>query len=387
MDQSLNQPCKKFVLRLESIAEIMENINGEIDQSTAFYVLLDHIATHLDVDAVALYVTKNGEKLENIARLGFRLNDHVKTMGSDEGGQAKKVLSTGKAIRYNQTTGNSTTEKFLNFMRQEGFYDYLGLPLVEDKNIAGVLELFSCTPFNTTQDWQLHLRFILGLSASTIQRKKILHKRKMTETELEVAYSETLEAWVRALEIRDRYTAGHTQRVLELTLRLAIQMGIPQEMLVHTTRGVLLHDIGKLAISDKILHKTGPLDNNEWQEMREHPRFAYNLLKPIHYLRPALDIPYCHHEKWDGSGYPRGLRADEIPFQARIFAVVDVWDALTTDRPYRAAWAKQDALSYIQSKAGTEFDPKVVEEFVDLVQSEQAITQPIPVDGTTTKPL
>ena len=124
MDQSLKQPCKKFVLRLESIAEIMENINGEIDQSTAFYILLDHIATHLDVDAVALYVTKNGEKLENIARLGFRLNDHVKAMGSDEGGQAKKVLSTGKAIRYNQTTGNSTTEKFFNFMRQEGFYDY-----------------------------------------------------------------------------------------------------------------------------------------------------------------------------------------------------------------------------------------------------------------------
>jgi HD-GYP domain-containing protein (c-di-GMP phosphodiesterase class II) len=251
------------------------------------------------------------------------------------------------------------------------------MPLVENQQVLGVLEMFSARPLNTTPDWRLHLKFIRGLASNTIRRKILSEQQKTTATELEIAYSETLEAWVRALEIRDHYTAGHTQRALDLTLRLATKMGIPDEMLVHITRGVLLHDIGKLAVSDNILRKTGPLDSEEWQAMREHPKFAYNLLKPIQYLRPALDIPYCHHEKWDGSGYPQGLQGEAIPYPARIFTVVDVWDALTTDRPYRRAWQKDDALNYIRAKAGTEFDPKVVDEFVGLVSMTESATQPV----------
>jgi HD-GYP domain-containing protein (c-di-GMP phosphodiesterase class II) len=379
MEQTKSNPCKKYVLRLEAISEILEEINSEIESTTCYYILLDHIATQLDVNAVSLNIRGEKDQLENIARLGFRTSESIRGISTNSNGLARKVVETGKPIRYNQSSTNTASEIFRGFMNDEGFYDYLGIPLEEKRRIIGALELFSYTPFNITADWQQHMHFIRSLATNTIRRKQLINQRSVSQTELEVAYSETLQAWVRALEIRDRYTAGHTQRVLEITLRLATKLGIPDELLVHLTRGVLLHDIGKLAVSDNILRKTGPLDNKEWQAMREHPQFAYNLLKPIQYLRPALDIPYCHHEKWDGSGYPRGLKADEIPYQARIFSVVDVWDALTTDRPYRKAWPKHDALNYIRSKAGTEFDPRVVDAFVEMINTDMSSTQPIEV--------
>lgn len=375
-----NDPCKGYALRLEAISDILSDVNDEIDSRTCYYVLLDHITTQLGLDAVALYVRTGFGVLENIARLGFRASEKVRTFVHETGSMAQRVIETKQVARYNPSVANTVSESFVQFVKEEGFYDYLGFPVIENGKALGVLELYSITPFNTTTDWKLHLKFIRSLTANTIKRKMLMEERSRTATELEVAYSETLEAWVRALEIRDQYTAGHTQRVLELTLRLASQMGIPDELLVHITRGVLLHDIGKLAVSDNILRKTGPLDNKEWQAMREHPQFAYKLLKPIQYLRPALDIPYCHHERWDGSGYPRGLRGDNIPFQARIFSVVDVWDALTTDRPYRKAWSKQEAAAYIESKSGKEFDPKVVSEFIELITTDLSSTQPIPVN-------
>ncbi|MEJ2757102.1 MAG: HD domain-containing phosphohydrolase [Anaerolineales bacterium] len=365
---------------MEAISDILSDVNDEIDSRTCYYVLLDHITTQLGLDAVALYVRTSFGVLENIARLGFRASDKVRTFVHEAGSMAQRVIETKQVVRYNPSAANTVSESFVQFVKEEGFYDYLGFPVIENGKVLGVLELYSITPFNTTTDWKLHLKFIRSLTANTIRRKVLMEERSRTATELEVAYSETLEAWVRALEIRDQYTAGHTQRVLEMTLQLASQMGIPDEMLVHITRGVLLHDIGKLAVSDNILRKTGPLDNKEWQAMREHPQFAYKLLKPIQYLRPALDIPYCHHERWDGSGYPRGLKGDNIPFQARIFSVVDVWDALTTDRPYRKAWSKQEAAAYIESKSAKEFDPKVVSEFLELVTTDLSSTQPIPVD-------
>lgn len=381
METTNNDPCRKFSLRLEAISEIMADVNAEIDSGASYYILLDHVSTQLDVTAVALSIRTSISKLENIARLGFRTVDGARSIGYGTNSMAQKVLESRQIIRYNQSSLNTVTEDFRNFMIMENFYDYLGMPLVENQQILGVLEMFSPRPMDTTPDWRMHLKFIRGLASNTIRRKMLAEQQKSTATELEIAYSETLEAWVRALEIRDNYTAGHTQRVLDLTLRLATKMGIPDEMLVHITRGVLLHDIGKLAISDNILRKTGPLDSEEWKSMREHPKFAYNLLKPIQYLRPALDIPYCHHEKWDGSGYPQGLQGDAIPYPARIFTVVDVWDALTTDRPYRKAWQKEDALNYIRAKAGTEFDPKVVDEFVGLVSVKETATQPIYVQA------
>jgi len=144
-------------------------------------------------------------------------------------------------------------------------------------------------------------------------------------------------------------------------------MGVADAALVHVRRGALLHDMGKLGIPDHILQKPGKLTDEEWELMRQHPRYAFEMLHSVEYLRPALDIPYCHHEKWDGSGYPRGLRGEQIPLGARIFAVVDVWDALTSDRPYREAWPREKALAYIKAEAGTHFDPEVVELFLQVI--------------------
>jgi putative nucleotidyltransferase with HDIG domain len=189
-----------------------------------------------------------------------------------------------------------------------------------------------------------------------------------TTVELALAYDTTLEGWSSALDLRDHETEGHTQRVTAMTLRLARSLGIPDAELVHMRRGALLHDIGKMGIPDKILLKPGPLTDEEWVIMKKHPVYAYELLSPIPYLRSALDIPYCHHEKWDGSGYPRGLKGEQIPLSARLFAVVDVWDALRSDRPYRRGWDEERVAQHIADGSGTHFDPKVVAAFQQLGQ-------------------
>lgn len=182
--------------------------------------------------------------------------------------------------------------------------------------------------------------------------------------ELKNAYETTLEGWSRALELRDRETDGHTQRVTELTMRVARAMAFTPEELVNIRRCALLHDIGKLGVPDHILHKPGPLDECEWKIMRQHPLFAYNMIHPVEYLRPALDIPCYHHEKWDGSGYPYGLKGTQIPLAARIFALADVYDALSSDRPYRAALPRERVLEHIRNGSGSHFDPNVVEIFL-----------------------
>lgn len=183
---------------------------------------------------------------------------------------------------------------------------------------------------------------------------------------LREAYDTTLEGWGRVLDLRDGETEGHSQRVAHMTVRLALELGIKGEELLQIRRGALLHDIGKIAIPDRILLKPDKLTSEEWEPMRQHPVYAYETLFSIPYLRPALDIPYCHHERWDGSGYPRGLREEKIPVAARIFAVVDVWDALTSDRPYRKAWPEQKVIEYLHSQSGKKFDPRVVEAFFHL---------------------
>ncbi|MBX0330930.1 HD-GYP domain-containing protein, partial [Oscillochloris sp. ZM17-4] len=161
---------------------------------------------------------------------------------------------------------------------------------------------------------------------------------------------------------------GHSLRVTELTVAIARALGLDEEQIVHIRRGALLHDMGKLGVPDHVLLKPGKLDEEEWALMRRHPELAYEMLSPITFLQPALDIPYCHHEKWDGTGYPRGLRGTQIPLAARIFAVADVWDALTSDRPYRAAWSKEKALAYIKEQSGSHFEPETVAVFLQVMQ-------------------
>jgi putative two-component system response regulator len=186
--------------------------------------------------------------------------------------------------------------------------------------------------------------------------------------ELRAAYQQTIEGWSQALDLRDHETTGHTRRVTEMTIRLARLAGVDETSIEHIQRGAILHDIGKMGIPDSILHKPGPLTENEWKIMRMHPVYAYEWLSAIDFLRPALDIPYCHHEHWDGSGYPRGLRSEQIPLAARMFTIVDVWDALRADRPYRHALPESEALAYIESQKGDLFDPELAALFIKNIR-------------------
>jgi putative nucleotidyltransferase with HDIG domain len=203
-----------------------------------------------------------------------------------------------------------------------------------------------------------------------LDNAQMVESLQKSTNELRAAYEATLEGWARALELRDKETEGHAQRVTSLTLALARRLGVPEERLPHIRRGALLHDIGKIGVPDHILKKPGPLDEEEWEIMRQHPLWAYEMLKDIPYLQPALAIPLFHHERWDGSGYPSGLVGTAIPLAARIFAVVDVYDALTSDRPYRSAWSREKALAYLKEQRGKLFDPRVVDAFLETMQSE-----------------
>jgi len=216
----------------------------------------------------------------------------------------------------------------------------------------------------------LLLALFFGTLAHETRESATRHRFNL---ELARAYDSTLEGWARALDLRDNETEGHTHRVAQLTVRLAHAMGLRDADLVHIRRGALLHDMGKLAIPDSIMLKPSALTDEQAEIMRRHPDYAHELLSPIGYLRPALDIPYCHHEKWDGTGYPRGLKGEEIPLAARIFAVVDVWDALRSDRPYRAAWTEERAKAYIQEQADIHFDPKVVTAFLKTLETPQPV--------------
>ncbi|PKQ29049.1 MAG: HD-GYP domain-containing protein [Actinobacteria bacterium HGW-Actinobacteria-10] len=186
--------------------------------------------------------------------------------------------------------------------------------------------------------------------------------------ELARAYDETILGWAHALDMRDQATHGHAERVTDLTLRLAQRLGLGDGNLADIRRGAFLHDIGKMTVPDSILNKAGPLTEEEWEIMRGHPLRAHALLSRIDYLKGAIDIPYCHHERWDGSGYPQGLRGEDIPLAARVFAVVDVWDALTSDRPYRAAWSEEKAMDYLLEQAGMQFDPIIVAAFIQVLR-------------------
>jgi len=210
-------------------------------------------------------------------------------------------------------------------------------------------------------------RELQAASRNITERKEAEEQLQLAHTDLQEAYDKTIEGWVLALDLRDRETEGHTQRVKIMTEKLARVMGFSEEEITHIRRGALLHDMGKMGIPDEILQKPGPLTDDEWVIMRRHPEMAYQMLSPIKYLKEAITIPYYHHERWDGSGYPHKLKGLEIPLQARMFAVVDVWDALSSDRPYRKRIPHKEVVDYLLNESGRLFDPQVIQAFIPLI--------------------
>ena len=254
----------------------------------------------------------------------------------------------------------------------EGFAAYFIAPLVAKGELLGALEIYHRAPIVMKTEWLKFLETLAGQAAIAIDNATLFANLQRSHEDLTEAYDTTLEGWSTALDLRDKETEGHTQRVTGMTVRLAERMGVGPGELVQVRRGALLHDIGKMGIPDRILLKPDALTDDEWALMHMHPTYAWQMLKPIAYLERALDIPYCHHEKWDGSGYPRGLKGEEIPLSARIFCIVDVYDALTSDRPYRPAWPHDKALEHIRRLSGTHFEPSVVQAFLQMVgETEQ----------------
>jgi putative nucleotidyltransferase with HDIG domain len=241
-------------------------------------------------------------------------------------------------------------------------HSLLGVPMRIQNRVIGVLEALNKKQGKFTEEDVKILTAIASQAAVAIENAQLVEA-------LQESYESTLEGWAAALDLRDKETEGHSQRVTLLAIQLAQEIGVSKEDLTYLRQGALLHDIGKMAVPDSILHKNGPLTEPEKAIMREHPVNAYNMLYPITYLRPALDIPFCHHEKWDGSGYPSSLKGEEIPLAARIFSIIDVWDALRSNRPYRKAWSVKKTIAYIQEQAGKSFDPKLVKRFVEIIPS------------------
>lgn len=225
---------------------------------------------------------------------------------------------------------------------------------------------FISKPFDR---YELRAR-LLGITRLNRYQKLLQERAKLREANAQLlnAYETTIEGLSHALDLRDRETEGHSRRVTEVTVRLAQALNISEGEITHIRRGALLHDIGKIGIPDSILHKPDTLTEEEWVTMHKHPQFAHDMLSPIEYLLPALAIPYNHHEKWDGTGYPRRLKGEEIPLSARLFAIADVWDALTSNRPYRAAWTTEQALAYIRQQSRKHFDPQVVDLFFQVIE-------------------
>jgi len=243
---------------------------------------------------------------------------------------------------------------------------WMAVPLVARGEVIGYITFDSRKPAAYSQELAKLAQAFANQAAIAIQNARLFEDIQHSLRELNEAYETTIEGWSRALDLRDRETEGHTLRVTELTMKMAEAMGFSEEERVHIRRGALLHDMGKLGVPDRILLKPDSLTDDEWEIMRMHPLYTYQMLAPIEYLRAALDIPFSHHERWDGSGYPRGLKGEEIPLVARIFAVIDVWDALTSDRPYRPAWSQQATLEYLKKNAGIQFDPEVIKIFLKL---------------------
>jgi putative nucleotidyltransferase with HDIG domain len=235
-----------------------------------------------------------------------------------------------------------------------------------------VLVVFHRISFSPSREWLEFLEALAGQAAIAIDSAQLFENLQRSNQQLAHAYNATIEGWSRALDLRDKETEGHTQRVTNMTLRLARSMGIfDEEELIQIRRGALLHDIGKMGVPDQILLKPDKLDEDERAVMKKHPVLAHQLIYPIAYLRKALDIPLYHHERWDGSGYPLGIREEQIPLPARIFSVIDVWDALRSDRPYRPGWTKERSIEYIQEVSGEHFDPQIVEAFLKMVEQEE----------------
>ncbi len=365
----LYEESQRRLSQVQALHAIDLEIVTSFDLFVTLHVLLVHITEQLDVNSAAILLFEDDQRrMEFAAGCGFRTRNVERSLLAKSQVFANQAAAQRQTVYTPQLFQGDVDQLRPLKISQNGSVTLVVSPLISKGEVKGVLEVYCYEGFDPDPEWMEYLDSFASLSAITIDNAQLFNDLQNKNVELETAYNATIQGWSGALELRDKETQGHTERVAELTLRLARFMGVPDPELVHIHRGALLHDIGKMAIPDAILLKPGDLNEEEWKVMKRHPVIAYELLYPISYLRPALDIPYNHHERWDGGGYPRGLRGEEIPLAARIFSVIDVWDALTSERPYRADWSLLETYEYIRDQSGTYFDPKVVGAFLTFLE-------------------
>ena len=366
---------QKQLDQMSALRAIDQAITSSVDLNLTLSILLTQLVKHLQTDAACILLwNTETERFEYKAGLGFRTNSLSHTKLRLGEGYAGIAALERRVIQKLNLLNHGTDFLRSPSFGQESFVSYFGIPLIAKGQVLGVLEIFNRSLITPNSEWLSFLEMLGGQAAIAIDNATLFIHLQRSNTEITSAYDATIDGWSRALDMRDHETEGHTQRVTEMTLQLARRINIPKDELIHIRRGAALHDIGKMGIPDRILHKPGPLTTEEWNTMRQHPQFACTLLSPIDYLRPAKDIPCYHHERWDGSGYPTGLRGEEIPLPSRLFAIVDVFDALISDRPYRSKWSKQAALYYIEEQAGKLFDPLIVPTFMEMIKEKELVS-------------
>ena len=366
----LFEETSRRLKHVQALHAVDTAISSSLNLNVTLDVFLDQAVRLLGVDAAdVLRFNPYTQILEYVSGYGFRANALKYTRLRLGEGYAGMAGLERRIVQISHLTSLDTGLLRSPNFRSEGFETGFFVPLIAKGQLMGVLEIFHRSPLAPDQEWTEFLQTLAGQAAIAIDNITLFDDLQSSNLKLSLAYDATIEGWSRALDLRDKETEGHTQRVAEITIDLARALSLQEDQIIHIRRGALLHDIGKMGVPDTILLKPGPLSEDEWKIMKRHPGYAFDMLSPIQYLSPAVDIPYCHHEKWDGSGYPQGLKGEQIPLAARIFAVVDVYDALISDRPYRKAWTKAKVLEHLKAESGKHFDPQVVEAFLKMMDT------------------
>jgi response regulator RpfG family c-di-GMP phosphodiesterase len=373
--EQLYEQTQRRLEHIQTLHAIDRTIITSLDLGVMLEMFLLQVTTHLHIDAAAIMLfSQDTLHLDYAASHGFRttlIRETSQRLGEGLAGRValQEHMIHIADLRY-QTEPACVRKQLLY---DEGFVVYYGLPLIARGRVKGVLELFHRSALNPDQEWLEFLNTLTGQASIAIDNAEMFSRLRQSNKDLSRAYDVTIEGWARTLELRDAETEGHCRRVTDLTVRLARYLGVSDDAIAPIRRGAILHDIGKVAIPDAILLKQGALTSEEMAIMQKHTEYAHQLLSPIPFLASALEIPYCHHEKWDGSGYPRGLQGKDIPFSARLFAVVDVWDALCSDRPYRKGWPAKKTADHLHAQAGTHFDPEIVAAFLQMMRQDGKI--------------
>lgn len=377
MDLEQNQFSESRANKLSSVQKIQQIILENLSLPTTLDLLVDQLVVELAVDAVdILYYHPGLKSLRPIAQRGFRqkvFQDIALEVGEGLAGRAAE----NKTIIYVQdlTKSDQQINRSLEFST-ERFVSYFGVPLLAKGRMVGVLEVFNRSPMDPDEDWIDLLKLISGLAAIAIVQQNLTDDLERSRKDIAAAFDGVIRGWAAALELRGIEPKGHAQRITQLTRRLGVKMGLAGQELDDIHRGVLLHDIGKMGIPDDVLLKGSVLNEPERKMIGRHPVDAFELLKSVSALKTALDIPLYHHERWDGKGYPHQMIGEEIPLPARMFAIVDVWDAMLSNRPYRAAYSREDALQHIKQQSGKHFDPDVVKAFLSVLEEDSMLEKP-----------